>query len=121
MTPENIDRTLAANHSPIRHFRADLNTNTVRHIDDWLTKLTTRGVESLTLQATFGTDFFSFQPCAFAFDLLTSLDLTLSIIPHLPDGFMGFPNLTKLVLDFAQFAEIEEYDLQEIIARSPLL
>uniref|UniRef100_A0ACD5Y1A6 Uncharacterized protein n=1 Tax=Avena sativa TaxID=4498 RepID=A0ACD5Y1A6_AVESA len=111
-----IDGILLRCPGRVRRFYVYLDELHAGRIHDWFLVLSRRGVETLDL---------SFIDCLpalpssiFSCSRLTSLDLFACVIPHLPPGFQGFPELRKFTLINVRLHENREYQLEEIIATS---
>nr|XP_051187984.1 F-box/FBD/LRR-repeat protein At1g13570-like [Lolium perenne]XP_051187985.1 F-box/FBD/LRR-repeat protein At1g13570-like [Lolium perenne] len=102
----------------IQRFSALVGKGLARSLGVWFRKLASCGIEYLYLD---GACIFPLHVSVFALASLTSLELCECRVPGLPNGFMGFPNLTKLKLFMVEFPAGGEYHLQDIIAKSPLI
>ncbi|KAK1631162.1 hypothetical protein QYE76_005477 [Lolium multiflorum] len=102
----------------IQRFSALVGKGSARSLGVWFRKLASCGIEYLYLD---GAYIFPLHVSVFALASLTSLELCECRVPGLPNGFMGFPNLTKLKLFMVELPAGGEYHLQDIIAKSPLI
>ncbi|CAM0951559.1 unnamed protein product [Alopecurus aequalis] len=114
-----IDGILLRCPGRVRRFYVFLDELHAGRIHDWFLVLSRRGVEILDLSFI---DCFPALPSSiFSCSRLTSLSLFACVIPFLPPGFQGFPELTKFTLINVKLHEDGEYQLEEIIATSPSL
>uniref|UniRef100_A0A0E0ESQ1 F-box/LRR-repeat protein 15/At3g58940/PEG3-like LRR domain-containing protein n=1 Tax=Oryza meridionalis TaxID=40149 RepID=A0A0E0ESQ1_9ORYZ len=93
---------------------------TARRAHDWILVLARRGVESLDLASPIH-NHLAVHSSVFSCDRLAYLSLFACDIPPLPPGFAGFPNLRSLTLGHVWLRAGGEYQLEEIIEKSPLL
>jgi hypothetical protein len=114
-----VDSILLRCSGRVRSFHINLDELSARRLHDWLFVLSRRGVENLHLSP--HGDSFSVHCNVFFCRHLISLDLFACDIPPLPQGFEGFPDLKVLSLAHVKLHDNGEYQLEEIIERSPLL
>ncbi|XP_071684038.1 F-box/FBD/LRR-repeat protein At1g13570 isoform X2 [Lolium perenne] len=114
-----VDGVLLRCPGRVQRFCADLDNTYAGRIHDWLRVISGRGVEILSL--TFGDGFPALPSSVFSCGRITSLSLSGCSIPPLPPGFLGFPELRTLVLTTVRLHDSGEYQLEQIIATSPLL
>ena len=114
-----IDGILLRCPGRVRRFFAFLDELHACRTHDWFLVLSRRGVETLDLSFI---ECFPVLPSSiFSCSRLTSLSLFTGVIPLLPPGFEGFPELRKCTLINVKLHESGEYQLEEIIATSPSL
>nr|XP_040245842.2 F-box/FBD/LRR-repeat protein At1g13570-like [Aegilops tauschii subsp. strangulata] len=111
-----VDSILLRCPGRVRLFRAVIAKPYKGRIHDWLLVLSRRGVGILDI-----TGSLTLPSSVFTCGRLTSLRLCCCSIPMLPRGFKGLPELRKLSLASVFLKENCQYQLQEIIATSPLL
>ncbi|XP_044948010.1 F-box/FBD/LRR-repeat protein At1g13570-like [Hordeum vulgare subsp. vulgare] len=116
-----VDSVLLRCPGRVRRLCAHLDEPHAGRIHDWLLVLSRRGVDTLNLRPSSFHAVLPLPSSIFACGRLTNLRLHACAIPPLPAGFQGFPELRKLALSCVRFRENGQYQLEEIIAASPLL
>uniref|UniRef100_A0ACD5XWC5 Uncharacterized protein n=1 Tax=Avena sativa TaxID=4498 RepID=A0ACD5XWC5_AVESA len=114
-----VDSVLLRCPGRVRRFYAYLDRLYAGRIDDWLLVFSRRGVEVFNLISVDG--FIVLPSAVFSCASLTTLRLYGCAVPLLPAGFGGFPELRNLAVINVRFQEHGQYQLEEIIATSPLL
>ncbi|KAF7073894.1 hypothetical protein CFC21_078817 [Triticum aestivum] len=100
----------------VRLFRAFMDESCSCRIHDWFLVLSRQAVEILDISG-----FLTLPSSVFTCGRLTSLHLSYCAVPMLPRGFKGLPELRNLSLRRVDLQEHGQYQLEEIIATSPLL
>ncbi|WVZ57378.1 hypothetical protein U9M48_007770 [Paspalum notatum var. saurae] len=106
-------------------FACEVDEESAYHLDHWLTALSRRSVQSISIRAYLEGERFPLHSSIFSCAHLVSLHLELYVIPLIPVGFAGFPVLEELYLSHVEFQDSDvmemEAPFQAIIRRSPLL
>uniref|UniRef100_A0ACD5YER8 Uncharacterized protein n=1 Tax=Avena sativa TaxID=4498 RepID=A0ACD5YER8_AVESA len=114
-----VDSVLLRCPGRVRRFYAYLDRLYAGRIDDWLLVFSRRGLGVFNLISIDG--FLVLPSAVFSCASLTTLRLYGCAVPLLPAGFGGFPELRNLAPINVRFQEHGQYQLEEIIATSPLL